>query len=223
MARDSASQKIKQYEMTRKSHLQLVKPRAKNEERARKKQMQLVRGALRVFSTKGFHAASLRDIAKASFMSLGSIYDYVKKKEDILYLVHNEIMDTLFNSLKESFERYQDPIKNFDKILYDLFSLSRQLHDEVKIIFSETKSLDKDYMQQILERESNYVAVIESMIKDGVKRGIFKCDEPAIMANLITHMGAVMPLRGWNIIPRHSPEEVYHEMVQMVMNRLKPR
>ncbi|MBU2550417.1 MAG: TetR/AcrR family transcriptional regulator [Proteobacteria bacterium] len=219
----SAKSKIKQSEMTRKKHLQLIKPKTKNAERALKKQRQLVRGALKVFTTKGFHASSLREIAEASQMSLGSIYDYIEKKEDILYLVHNEIMDQIFNQLKESIERYEDPIKNFDKILFDLFSLSRQLHDEVKVIFSETKSLDKEYRKHILARESAYVSVIEAIITDGVKKGAFECTEPALMANIITHLGAIMPLRGWNIMPRNSAEDVHHEIVQLIFTRLKSK
>jgi len=150
----------------------------KNPELAQKRQKQIYRGALRIFKKKGFHSASIREIAEASNLSLGSLYDYIQKKEDILFLVHNEIMDEISNRLSDCLEKYKDPVENFGNIIKEIFSLSRELHDEVQIIYTETKSLEDEYLKKILDREAKYVDSIAAIIRMGVKRKVFQCLRP---------------------------------------------
>ena len=48
--------------------------------------------ALKLFKEKGFHRATTREIAKAAGFSIGTLYEYIRTKEDVLYLVCNSIL-----------------------------------------------------------------------------------------------------------------------------------
>jgi AcrR family transcriptional regulator len=50
---------------------------------------QIIKGAMQVISTKGFHGATVRDIAEAAGLTVGTMYNYVRSKEDILYIVYD--------------------------------------------------------------------------------------------------------------------------------------
>src|SRR6267378_1755195 len=50
----------------------------------------LVRAATEIFLKKGFHAATVREIGDAAGLTQGTIYNYVRSKDDILYLVCDE-------------------------------------------------------------------------------------------------------------------------------------
>lgn len=201
----------------------MVKTKIKDPELIRIKQRQICQGALKVFRTKGFHAASIREIATASGISLGSLYDYIEKKDDILFLVHKEILDQVYRRLDETFKKHKNPVDQLTNVVRELVNLTCRLKDEMLFIYTETKFLDKEYQTQILHRESEFVGAIEALIKRGVKEGLFDCPNPDIMANIIAFTGAIIPLRGWNFLPRHSEDEVIETLVNLISRGLDMR
>src|SRR5947209_19179183 len=64
---------------------------SKNEERLRE-------GALLLFAQEGFQATSIRDIAAATDLSISTLYYYVEKKEELLYDIVRDILESLLRS-----------------------------------------------------------------------------------------------------------------------------
>ena len=56
---------------------------------------EIVDAAVELFIQNGFHKTTTRQIAKAAGFSIGSLYEYVASKEDILYLVCDAIQPTM--------------------------------------------------------------------------------------------------------------------------------
>jgi len=198
----------------------MVKTNIINPELVKKKQKQIYKGAMKVFRTKGFHAASIREIAKASHTSLGSLYDYIEKKEDILFLVHSEVLNQIYQRLEESIKTNDEPLKQLTYILNELFKLTSELKEEMFFIYTETKSLEDKHLKEILERESKFVNSIELLIRRGVDEGVFECKRPDIYANIVVFVGAILPLRGWNILPHHTEDEVLEDIVSLLLKGL---
>src|SRR5690606_10449738 len=65
----------------------------KDQELVKKRRDQMIKGAISLFKEKGFHRTTTREIAKASGFSIGTLYEYIRSKEDILYLVCDQIYD----------------------------------------------------------------------------------------------------------------------------------
>jgi TetR/AcrR family transcriptional regulator, cholesterol catabolism regulator len=200
--------------------VQTVKTKVKDPDLIRKKQQQIVKGAIKVFRKKGFHAASIREIARACRMSLGSLYDYVEKKEDILFLVHNEVLDQIYDRMETMAAQHDHPVDQLIHILRGLFDLTCRLKDEMLFIYTETKSLEKPYMKEILRRESEFVAKYRELIDRGIEQGVFKCDSPDLVANILIFTGSLIPLRGWNILPHHSEEAVFEVLKSLALKLL---
>ena len=57
-----------------------------NKERLENRHKQIVQGATRLFSIKGYHKSTMREIAKESQINLSQLYQYITSKDDILYL-----------------------------------------------------------------------------------------------------------------------------------------
>jgi len=199
----------------------VVKTKVKDPELVKKRQQQICRGAMKVFRTKGFHAASIREIAQASRLSLGSLYDYIEKKEDILFLVHVQVLDSIYHRLNESIVRFDNPVDQLVSALRELFRLASLLKDEILFVYTETKSLEKEYLVRVLQRESEFIHAFESLIRKGVDEGVFHCRNADILANIITFLGSLIPLRGWNILPKHSEEEISEEIIALVLKGLE--
>src|SRR5919204_2931352 len=51
--------------------------------------------AAKVFSERGYHGASMQDVANAAGMQKASLYHHVGQKEDLLYAIHEKMIDEL--------------------------------------------------------------------------------------------------------------------------------
>ena len=66
-----------------------------------KRRDQMIRGAVSLFKQKGFHRTTTREIAKAAGFSIGTLYEYIRTKEDVLYLVCDSIYEQVRLELEE--------------------------------------------------------------------------------------------------------------------------
>lgn len=195
--------------------------KVQNPERVKLRRKQIYQGAMRVFRKKGFHAASIREIARASRLSPGALYNYIEKKEDILYLVHEEILNYIYDCLDRALKQHNDPVRKLVHVVEEIFQLGLRLKEETLFMYTETKSLEKKYLHKVLQKESEFVGRLESLITEGVDGGDFDCKHPAIFANILALLMAFIPLRSWNIKPYHTDEEVLEEFVTLIMRGLK--
>ena len=62
---------------------------------------EIIAAAAKVFQTKGYHAATVQDIADAVGILKGSLYHHVKSKEDLLYLIVKEPIARIYEQMAE--------------------------------------------------------------------------------------------------------------------------
>ena len=65
--------------------------------------------ATNVFYEKGYAAASMRDLSRASGVSLSGLYYYFESKEELLYLIQKHTFSTIVDRLRERLEEVTDP------------------------------------------------------------------------------------------------------------------
>ena len=82
------------------------------------KHQHIVEAACKVFFKKGYHPASMREIAKAADMSLGQIYHYISSKDDVLFLIHKHMQTEWYRTLDDArISGYEDPVTRLETAL----------------------------------------------------------------------------------------------------------
>ena len=76
-----------------------VKSSVKDESLIEIRREQMIRGAVKLFKEKGFHRTTTREIAKEAGFSIGTLYEYIRTKEDILFLV----CDSIYNEVQTGY------------------------------------------------------------------------------------------------------------------------
>jgi len=198
----------------------MIKTNIKNAELVRKRQKQICRGAIRVFRKKGFHATSMREIARSTRISLGNLYDYIEKKEDILFLAHRDILEQIYQAFEETAAKFEDPVQQLMNVIQEIVKRTFELREEILFCYTETKSLERKYLKEILRKESEFVGKIEALIRQGVEQDALRCEEPGIAANVIWYDMSILALRGWNILPRYSVEACTEELIRFTLRGL---
>src|SRR6266849_5607173 len=65
--------------------------------------------AARIFCEKGYEGASMRDLSRATRMSLAGLYHYFESKEELLYLIQKHAFQTIIENLRPRLQGCADP------------------------------------------------------------------------------------------------------------------
>jgi len=184
------------------------------------RQREICRGAMKVLRKKKFHAASMREIAEATGMSLGNLYHYIGRKEDILVFIYEDLMDQIRGCFDGVIRSHKSPVEQLAGVIRELFGLACRMKDETLVILTEARSLEKKDLQELLRQESSVVSAIEDMIKRGVSMRVFRCENSNLLANMIAFNIWIIPLRGWNILARNDEKEVVNQIIRCFLAEL---
>jgi AcrR family transcriptional regulator len=94
------------------------KTRTPKQERSIKKKAVIREIALSLFCQEGYHKVTTNQIAKTAGMSVGSLYEYYKDKENILIDILNGYFEVFLNNQNSITQLFRNGIKNPDKHLW---------------------------------------------------------------------------------------------------------
>lgn len=191
-----------------------IETQVENEELVRKKHAQIVQAAGELFSRKGYHSTSMRDISAASGINVSYIYKYISSKDDILYLYYTHLHEQwlhLFEALVENTD--ENPVDQIRLFMKTLLDLVHELKKEVLTMYTESRHLERDSRHSILYQEKQTVSHLEQLIRRGMSQGYFTCEDSFMAANIIHYMTTIEPLRGWNFRERYSHEQFVDLMI----------
>jgi TetR/AcrR family transcriptional regulator, cholesterol catabolism regulator len=181
----------------------------KDERLIQKRRDQMIKGAVTLFKEKGFHRTTTREIAKAAGFSIGTLYEYIRSKEDVLYLVCDSIYDHVRERLEEDLQQNIGTLSSLKLGVGHYFRVVDEMQDEVLVMYQEAKSLTKDALPYVLKKEFEMAAMFESLIVRCVENGELQLSEKQI--ELISHniivKGQMWAFRRWALQKLYTLDE----------------
>ncbi|MFH1350347.1 MAG: TetR/AcrR family transcriptional regulator [Pseudomonadota bacterium] len=194
---------------------------AKSGAQLKEKHHMIAEVAAPLFIKKGFHATSIREIAKAAGMSMGHLYHYITSKDDILFLVYRELYrkwEESFDALKA--EGIKDPVKRLKALMLNMLRITYLNKELTQMTLRESKFLQKAALKKVLYMESEYIGLFVKTLQDGIAKGVFKAFDPKIMGNFIAYNMFFFPLRSWYFRDSVSFAEVEKEVLNFTLGAL---
>jgi TetR/AcrR family transcriptional regulator, cholesterol catabolism regulator len=194
----------------------------KDQELVRLRRSQIIRAAVGLFVEKGFHKTTTREIARASGIGIGTLYEYIQSKEDVLYLVcdfiHTDVEEKLLALLAEQRtgrETLVHAIRSFFKIM-------DEVQDYVLLIYQESKSLPDDMLRYVLAKEEVITRHFEKILERGAEDGSLTLDEGSrkLMAHNITVLGQMWAFRRWFLRRYYTLEEYTERQVSLLLKEM---
>ncbi len=187
-----------------------IQARVKDQSLISEKRRQILEGAIQVFKKKGYHKATVREIAEEAGISLGSIYDYVNSKDDILYLFFEDYATNFFEKVRARASMVADPLRRLEIAYRAFLEVAMELEDQVMLSYTQARYVQKNYLRIILSKESEIVEHFERII-DELGKGPF---DPFLEANFLVYSGVFGVLRRWILRPRYGREEIIDYLVK---------
>ncbi|MBM0065816.1 TetR/AcrR family transcriptional regulator [Alkalicoccobacillus gibsonii] len=185
----------------------------KDQQLIHKRREQIIKGAVRLFIEKGFHRTTTREIAKESGFSIGTLYEYIGKKEDVLYLVCDAIYDEVTERLKKQLHTTGPALQRLKEAIRAYFLVIDSMQEEVLVMYQETKSLPKETLPYVLKKETEMVEMMEEILADCKKENVLNLSDKEM--KLVTHnilvAGQMWTFRRW-ALRRHFTLEEYIDM-----------
>jgi TetR/AcrR family transcriptional regulator, cholesterol catabolism regulator len=124
----------------------------------------LLRVAAEVFARKGYHATTMRDLSRASGMSLAGMYHYVPGKEDLLYLIQQRCFQSVLAGVQDAIEKESDPVARLRTFVRRHLEFFAANMNEMKVLSHEAESLTGDRAREILELKRRYAQLLQHTI-----------------------------------------------------------
>ena len=151
-----------------------------------KKGTVILKAAQRVFAGKGFHAATISDIAKKAKVSEGTIYEYFSSKEELLFSIPAETIQQYLDKNLEILQHIQGAANKLRFLIHRHLSLYADNPDYanvVMLILKGNRNFLKTSAYQIVRSSAR--TTIE-VIEEGIRNGEFRCDiQPYLIRAMI--------------------------------------
>lgn len=141
---------------------------------ARPREAELHAAATRLFRERGYHATSMQDIAEALGMNRGSLYHYIRGKDELLWAILNRALDLLEARVLPVLEADVPPTRRLAGAIREHLQVAADHADELSLIQIELRSLTPERRRELVDRrdayENRWRAVIEAGIGGGSLR-----------------------------------------------------
>ena len=125
------------------------------ESRFDRRQAHILQHATEVFYDKGYEGASMRDLSRATGMSLAGLYYYFESKERLLYLIQKHTFTTILSRLKERLQGVTEPEERIRILVRNHLEYFLAHQKAMKVLSHEDDVLKNDFGREVagLKRE----------------------------------------------------------------------
>ncbi len=146
----------------------------KNPERVTHRRTELIEVATKLFLEHGFHNTSIRDIVRACSFNIASLYMYVSSKEDILYLVAQDLMNNIARELGETTLEAGSAKRTLEQGFASYCRIADRLRRPIRLLYREVAFLPQEPRSNVLGTVADVVTYFETIVNQGIAAGEFR-------------------------------------------------
>jgi AcrR family transcriptional regulator len=140
------------------------------------KEQEIIAVAARLFKEKGYRATTLEDIAAAVGMLKGSLYYYIRSKEELLYLVVRDPVRQAYNKLEEIVTSQAPVHVKIAQAIANHMTLFHQHYPHIAVYLHDYHHLMQQLQKNIIETPKHYHRLWAILLQQGVEQGELRPD-----------------------------------------------
>ena len=158
------------------------------------RRIEILKSAAAAFRRRGYHGASVDEIASALEMTKGNLYYYFKNKEEILFACHEYSNDKLLSLMAEVEAESSSPETKLRRLVLALIHLILDdLHGTALTL--DPEALSPPLFKRITAKRDDFDHGIRAIIQLGIDQGTFRPGDPKMIE--FAMMGAVNWIAKW--------------------------
>lgn len=122
--------------------------------------------ATEVFCKKGYEGASMRDLSRASGMSLAGLYYYFESKERLLYLIQKHTFTTIVQRLRSRLEDVTDTEERIRIFIVNHLEYFLANQAAMKVLSHEAEALKNGFASEVAAIKREYYRICIGLLED---------------------------------------------------------
>jgi len=180
---------------------------------------ELIETAAQVFRQKGYHVASMEDIAAAVHLRNACLYHHFSSKQEILLEILDRALQLLLEKISAITEQNISADKKLRLMIRQYLQILAENVDLAAVLLFEHRALERRQHARHIPSRDKFESLWKDVIAEGVSKKIFKCDDPSMAVR------ALLGQMNWTIT-WYSPdgdksiEEIADEYSNLLLNGL---
>jgi AcrR family transcriptional regulator len=134
--------------------------------------------AAQIFAERGFEGASIRDISRATGISLSGLYYYFESKQKLLYLIQHNTFSLILDRLTAGLQGVDDPQTRLRIMVQNHIGYFLSHPNEMKVVSHEDEALEPPFREEIEAIKRRYYAlgreIFDALTAEGISPGLNK-------------------------------------------------
>ncbi len=160
-----------------------------NEQGIRKNQ--ITRAAEQLFSQRGYHATTVREIAAVLDLEGGSLYGHISGKYELLYTIVLEASEQFRAAANEVLASGAEPQIQLRELMRRHVAIVVQSPAKAVVYHHEWRHLDAEHLELLKSHRNEYEQAFRQIIRAGVAGGVFQVEDERLASI------AVLSLLNW--------------------------
>ena len=131
-----------------------------------KRLAEILAHATDVFCEKGYEGASMRDLSRASGISLAGLYYYFESKERLLFLIQKHTFSTIVQRLKARLAEVSDPEQRIRIFILNHLEYFLANPASMKVLSHEADSLKNGFASEVAAIKREYYRICVGLLEE---------------------------------------------------------
>jgi AcrR family transcriptional regulator len=193
----------------------------KNPILVRERRRALIDAAVEVFFAKGYHGCRVADVAEAAGISQGTVYNYVKSKEDLLFMIvedhlleYERIVTTALKSATTTREKLDALLKGTVEAIF-----SYRKH--YMVMLRELHHVERQRRRAFMQLAAAQRQICEDILVEIAEDENLNIGNPLLLSNLMIFLPSFLISRGWDFHGKVSEQEVAEFLIDFMERGLR--
>jgi len=162
--------------------------------RTLERRVEILQSAAAAFRRRGYHGASMGEIARALHMTKGSLYYYFENKEEILFFCHDYSLDVLLEVLERVERSGGTPAARLRSLVE---SFVHHILDDLRgtAMTLDFQELSPPLLRRVIAKRDRFDKGVRRLLQEGMDAGAFAPGDPKLLTFAI--LGAVNWIPRW--------------------------
>ncbi|MBC8512046.1 MAG: TetR/AcrR family transcriptional regulator [Dehalococcoidia bacterium] len=183
---------------------------------------QIIKAAGALFVSKGYLKTTVREIARASGITVGTLYHYFSSKDDILSFIQEDTSDFISNLVQEAEETLSQsgPVEALRLAIRKYFSIVNDFQDITLFWYHDTGNLQPAHQEHLLHCDELLGEAFKRILDAGCQSGEFKQHDTTLTAHDIIVLGDMWAFRRWFLRKHYTFAQYATEQIDLILSAI---
>lgn len=156
-----------------------------------------MRAAVGILEKRSFNQMSVSDLAEEAGISVGTIYQYVESKEDVLVMVIVDILEAYRNAITPVMAEVSDPVERLHEVFRAYCGVVNSRRSAVVLGYGASRAIPTAGRRKIMELETHTTGLLAECVQAGADAKVFEVESSDLVAWDLAILAHAWALKHW--------------------------